>query len=54
MYILQIGGNPNLRLFLKSRNLKKFAMSRNTHSAPTLALLMAVLYAASVELIEGY
>ena len=54
MYILPIGENPNLRVFLKSRNFKKFAMSPNTHSAPTLALLMAVLYAASVDLIEGY
>ena len=54
MYILPIVENPNLRVFLKSRNLKKFAMSPNTHSAPTLALLMAVLYAASVDLIEGY
>ena len=54
MYILPIVENPNLRVFLKSRNLRKFAMSPNTHSAPTLALLMAVLYAASVDLIEGY
>ena len=46
MHILPIGENPNLRFFLKSRNLKKFAMSPNTHSTPTLALLRAVLYAA--------
>ena len=46
MYILAIGKSPNLRFFLKSRNFKKFAMSPNTHSTPTLALLMAVLYAA--------
>ena len=47
MYILPVGESPNLRcVFLKSRNLKKFAMSPNTNSTPTLALLMAVLYAA--------
>ena len=54
MYVLPKGENPNLRLFLKSRNLKMFAMSPNTHSAPTLALLMTVLYAVSVDLIKGY
>ena len=46
VYILPIGETAHLRLFLKSRNLKNFAMSPNTHSAPTLALLMAVLYRA--------
>ena len=46
MYILPIRESPNLSFFLKLRNLKKFAMSPNTHSTPTLVLLMAVLYAA--------
>ena len=45
IYILAIGESPNLRGFLKSRNLKKFAMSPNTHSTPTLVLLVAVLQA---------
>ena len=46
IYILPIGESPNLRFFfLKSRDLKKFAISPNNHSTPTLALLIAVLHA---------
>ena len=46
LYILPIGEIPNLRIFLKSRSFKKFAMSPNTHSTPPLALLMVLLYVA--------
>ena len=43
---MPIDESLNSRFFLKSRSLKKFAMSSNTHLTPTLALLVAVLYVA--------